>query len=180
LASSIKLLGEHNHANVLATLAVLDSFGIDVDVSKRAISQFSGLTHRMQFIREKDGVVWINDSKATNVGATMAAIEGLKGEIVLIAGGQSKGAEFDELLPAIKKYVTHVCLIGEDADKIYASWSGVVKCQKMNSLQEAVKYVDSIAHEGQYALLAPACASFDMFPSFVDRGNQFMKMVNDL
>ena len=99
---------------------------------------------------------------------------------MLIAGGQSKGAEFDELLPVLKKYVTHVCLIGEDAEKIYASWSSHVNCKNVESLKEAVEYVDNIAQKGQYALLAPACASFDMFPNFADRGNQFMQMVNDL
>lgn len=175
-----QLLGEHNQANFLAVLALLDSFGISLEIAEQAITNFSGLSHRMQFVREKNGVTWINDSKATNIGATAAAIEGLKGDIVLIAGGQAKGADFTQLLPILIQYVRHVYLIGEDAGDIYAAWNQHVDCHIKTSLKEAIVSANSIAQKGQYVLFAPACASFDMFQSYVERGDQFMQWVNAL
>ncbi len=174
------LIGTHNHLNILAALAVLVDFEIDNDSIKKTLENFQGLPHRMQKVREIQGVTWINDSKATNVGATVSAIIGLQGSIVLIAGGQGKGGEFTELTPLLKKYVRRVYLLGEDSPQMYDCWQHVVDCQLVNSLEEAVSEAHLFVEQGEIVLLAPACASFDMFKSFAARGERFMKLVEAL
>ena len=175
-----QLLGEHNQANFLAVMALLDHMDIDKEVFKQAFIEFSGLPHRMQTVRKKDGVVWINDSKATNIGATYAAIEGLKKDIILIAGGQAKGADLSELLPVLKQYVCQIYVFGEDAEKIYQAWHQYISCYRVKTLESAIIHVDEIAKSGQYVLFAPACASFDMFENFAVRGERFIELVNAL
>ncbi len=174
------LLGVHNHMNILAALALLDSFGIGTRSIEKALSSFIGLPHRMQVVREHKGVVWINDSKATNVGATMAAIAGLNRQIILLAGGQGKGADFDELVPLIGQYVRKVYLFGEDAKQMKASWCKATDCYLVDSLSVAVVHAEEVALSGECVLFAPACASFDMFPSFVARGEYFIELVDAL
>lgn len=174
------LIGTHNHLNVLAALALLSHLSIAPDVVRTVLTQFEGLEHRMQKVREHEGVLWVNDSKATNVGATKSAIAGLQGSIILIAGGQGKGAEFDELLPLLKKYVKCVYLFGEDALEMQSIWQTEVECKLVASLEEAVSEANEISQQGDTVLLAPACASFDMFPSFTARGERFMELVATL
>ena len=174
------LIGTHNYLNVLAALAVLVDFDIDDASVATALEKFKGLPHRMQKVREIQGVTWVNDSKATNVGATISAISGLQGSIVLIAGGQGKGAEFEKLVPLLKKHVRRVYLLGEDSEQMYADWQHDVDCQLVASLEEAVREAHQFAEQGEIVLLAPACASFDMFKSFVARGEHFMTLVEAL
>ena len=175
-----KLIGTHNHLNVLAAMALLSTFDISSEIMQTAISRFEGLKHRMQKIREHDGVVWINDSKATNVGATESAILGLQGSIVLIAGGQGKGAEFADLIPVLKKHVTRTYVFGEDAQKMNTVWEHELDVQVVTSLEDAVLQANQFAQQGDIVLFAPACASFDMFTSFEARGDSFVELVNGL
>lgn len=174
------LIGMHNHLNILAALAILVDFDIDDKSIIDALKNFKGLPHRMQKVREIKGVTWVNDSKATNVGATVSAISGIQGSIVLIAGGQGKGAEFEELLPLLRKYVRRAYLLGEDAEQMHAIWQHEVDCRLVDSLEQAVSEAHLFAEQGEIVLLAPACASFDMFKSFVARGEHFMELVEAL
>ena len=177
---SSQLIGRHNHLNVLAALALLDSFAIDSKVIDSVLQQFQGLAHRMQKVRELNGVRWVNDSKATNVGATQSALEGLQCPTVLIAGGQGKGADFTELLPYLKRHVKRVYIFGEDAEQMQAAWNQDIDVLKVDNLDAAVVDANNYAVAGDTVLLAPACASFDMFPGFAARGERFMQLVNAL
>ena len=148
------------------------------------LTEFNGLAHRCQWVASIEGVDWFNDSKGTNVGATLAAIDGigadLKGKIVLIAGGESKDADFSVLKTAAKQYVKKVHLIGRDADKLDAALNGSVPCEIFSEFSQAVNAANLCVERGDAVLLSPACASFDMFSGFEDRGNQFLKLVNQL
>ena len=175
-----QLIGSHNHLNVLAALALLDSLAMESNIVESVLGQFHGLEHRMQKVRELSGVRWINDSKATNVGAVKSALEGLQCSTVLIAGGQSKGGKFAELLPLLKQYVKRVYVFGEDAKQIQAVWQHVVEVELVDSLELAVQEANKIAVSGDTVLLAPACASFDMFAGFAARGDRFVQLVNAL
>jgi len=178
--NDLPLLGEHNIENVLATYALLDCLNLDLNKVSEAIRSFKGLPHRMQKVRELAGVTWVNDSKATNVGATIAAIKGLKGDIILLAGGEGKGADFGELIPWLKQYVSAIYLFGTDSELMKSNWEKVSSCHLVDDLQCAVNLASAQAETGQYVLLAPACASFDMFTGFEQRGEQFIEMVKAL
>jgi len=142
------------------------------------------LPHRCQFIRERNGTGWYNDSKGTNVGATSAAIVGLgseiNGKLILIAGGVGKNADFSPLLPVIEKYVRHVVLIGEAAPILASVIGKRVPISYTNSLEKAVSIADSLAKPNDCVLLSPACASFDMFQNYAHRGDVFMELVKKL
>ncbi|MGB1271669.1 MAG: UDP-N-acetylmuramoyl-L-alanine--D-glutamate ligase, partial [Endozoicomonas sp.] len=182
-ASQMRLKGRHNQLNALAAMALGEAIGLEADAMVRAIIHFSGLPHRCQWLAEYQGVNWFNDSKATNVGAAVAAIEGLgeglDGQIVLIAGGDGKGADFSELKPAVAKHVSHLVLIGRDASQIEEAVDGVSKVHHVGSLEEAVRVAGGVSGSGDAVLLAPACASFDMFNSFEHRGEQFAERVGE-
>jgi len=180
LKEDISLLGEHNIENVLSVYALLDHLNLSLAKVNKTIMAFTGLPHRMQKVRKLNGITWVNDSKATNVGATIAAINGLKGKIVLLAGGEGKGANFSELNPWLEKYVTDSFLFGADSKEMHLACCQVTNCSVVGDLQEAVTKASKKAVDGQYVLLAPACASFDMFHGFEHRGEQFMQMVEAL
>ena len=143
----------------------------------KVLETYSGLPHRCQWIRQLEGVDWINDSKGTNIGAAISAISGIggsmQGKIVLIAGGIGKGADFSELKMPVADYVRSVVLIGEDAEKIKDALSEVVPVLHASSLDNAVSLAKSQAKPGDVVLLSPACASFDMFRDFNHRGECF-------
>ncbi len=180
----MKLKGHHNYLNALAALALGEAIGLDSNAMFEALVSFPGLKHRCQWLGEHEGVTWFNDSKATNVGASVAAIdglgEGLEGRIILIAGGDGKGADFTELKPAVDRYVSHLVLIGRDGPAIEQVVKGSVTIHNASSLEEAVSISAGLAEEGDAVLLAPACASFDMFNSFEHRGDRFAELVNGL
>jgi len=178
--SASQLIGDHNHLNVLAALALLSEYDLDNTIIEKTLKTFAGLKHRMQKVRELDGVVWINDSKATNIGATESALMGLGGRNILLAGGQGKGADFAELTPVLEQYVKHVFLFGEDSQQMYSLWKDQVSCSLVDSLEHAVSQAHELAISGDAVLLAPACASFDMFASFEQRGERFMQLVEAL
>ena len=182
--SEILVAGRHNQANVLAALALGEAAGIPEEPMLRAVRRFHGLAHRTQFVAEIDGVRWYNDSKGTNTGACIAALEGLDtadaSRTVLIAGGDCKGADFSELVPALSKYVRTLVLIGRDAPQIARVAGDAVETVMASDLKDAVEQCRAHAREGDRVLLSPACASFDMFRNYLDRGDQFMDAVRSL
>ena len=178
--SKLKIRGKHNLANALAALALGQSIGLPMPAMLEALKEFPGLPHRTQWIAELNGVSWYNDSKGTNVGATLAAIEGLPGKHVLIAGGQGKGADFSLLAEAAKQRCRALVLIGQDADKIAAAVDGAAPVEFADSMEAAVKLAAGIARKGDNVLLSPACASFDMFQGFEKRGEAFVQAVQGL
>lgn len=176
--------GRHNWQNALAACALSQFIGISQTSMKEVLRTFPGLPHRCQWVRTINNVAWINDSKGTNVGATISAISGIGGsmlgKIVLIAGGQGKGADFNELRASIADYVRAVVLIGEDADKLEQALQDVVEVFRASSLDAAVSLAKTEAKPGDVVLLSPACASFDMFKNFNHRGEMFSQVVKDL
>ncbi|MDP3562709.1 MAG: UDP-N-acetylmuramoyl-L-alanine--D-glutamate ligase [Legionellaceae bacterium] len=181
---AMRIKGRHNWANALAACALAHAAGISIASMKKVLEDFSGLPHRTQWVRSLDGVDWINDSKGTNIGATISAISGLggsmQGKIVLIAGGQGKGADFQELQPAMAEYVRSLVLIGEDADKLEQALSDVVGVSRAESLEQAIGIARELAKPGDIVLLSPACASLDMFRDYNHRGEVFTAMVDSL
>ena len=183
LASELKLLGRHNISNVMAALALGHAVGLPMDVMLKVAREFPGLPHRCEFVRRFNGVDFINDSKGTNVGATVAAIESLApetGKVVLIAGGDGKGADFTALEAPIALHCRAVVLIGRDAPAIAEVLGSGIPVYRSDSLRGAVSRSAELACPGDRVLLSPACASFDMFRDYLDRGDQFRSSVEDL
>ncbi|QDQ40395.1 UDP-N-acetylmuramoyl-L-alanine--D-glutamate ligase [Legionella geestiana] len=182
--ADLPLQGRHNWQNALAAAALAHSAGISDEAIVRALTSFKGLPHRCQWVRTLDGVQWINDSKGTNTGATVSAIAGtgasLSGKIVLIAGGQGKGADFSELRAPVEAFGRAVVLIGEDAEKIARALDGTVPLHRAATLKDAIARARACAQPGDVVLLSPACASFDMFRDFNHRGECFTREVNAL
>lgn len=183
-AHQVSLPGKHNVSNALAALALMHAANIPLEPALQTLKQFSGLPHRCQVVRHLDDVMWINDSKGTNVGATQAAIEGLgpalEGHLILIAGGQGKGANFSVLRDAVKRYVDTLILIGEDAAILEAALKDVARIIPAGSMEEAVLLAQKEAKPKDAVLLSPACASFDWFRDFNHRGDVFTGLVEAL
>lgn len=184
--SDLGIKGRHNTSNALAALALGSAAGLPLASMLQTLRDYRGLDHRCQLVDTLNGVTYINDSKATNVGATLAAIKGLsKGNnLILIAGGQAKGQDFSALVEALPCAVRHLVLMGEDAsliaDTVAKQSSGEVNILYAATLDKAVKAAHEVSEEGDIVLLSPACASFDMFSGFTDRGNQFVAAVGRL
>lgn len=176
----IKVSGRHNWANCLAAMAIAQSIGISRTAIVSAIKLFTGIPHRSQWIAEIDGVEWINDSKATNVGAAQASIEGRERPVILIAGGQSKGADMSIMFATIKHKVKLALLLGEDASRLQQAWQGATRIEIVRDMRQAVRRAHEEACNGDCVLLAPACASFDMYPKFEARGDDFARRVKEL
>ncbi len=176
----LRISGRHNWANGLASMAIAHALGIGRDAIVDALKNFAGIPHRSQFVAEIDGVEYVNDSKATNVGAALASIEGRDRPVVLIAGGQSKGADMTIMTDALRRKVRHVLLFGEDAPLLEAAWRGATEIERVRDMREAVVRAYECAEPGDCVLLAPACASFDMYPKFEARGDDFMARVREL
>ncbi|MCT8953225.1 UDP-N-acetylmuramoyl-L-alanine--D-glutamate ligase [Pseudomonas lundensis] len=180
----LKVRGAHNQANALAALALGHAVGLPFDAMLSSLRTFTGLEHRCQWVRELDGVSYYNDSKATNVGAALAAIDGLgmdmDGKLVLIAGGDGKGADFSGLRDSVTRYCRAVVLIGRDADLIADALGDAVPQVRTASLDEAIAQCRALAQPGDAVLLSPACASFDMFKNYEERGQLFARAVGAL
>ena len=180
----INLVGRHNVGNAMAALALGHAVGIPDSAMITTLREFAGLPHRCQLLRKLRGVDYYNDSKGTNIGATLVAIESVaeraSGEIVLIAGGIGKDADFSPLLPALERYVKRVVLIGRDADKLARLIGSRADIMRATSMEEAVAEAASSAVDGDAVLLSPACASFDMFKDFAHRGRVFAAAVEAL
>jgi UDP-N-acetylmuramoylalanine--D-glutamate ligase len=178
--SKTKLSGLHNAANALASLALCEAAGIDRAACIDALRDFSGLPHRSQFVADVHSVRYIDDSKGTNVGATLAAVAGMSGPLVLIAGGQGKGQDFAPLAAAFRGKVRHVVLIGQDAQLLAKSLSGVCGIEHAVDMQQAVRRAAQAAKPGDTVLLSPACASLDMFRDYAHRGDEFAAAVRGM
>lgn len=183
--SELKIGGLHNLSNALAAIALGEAVNLPEKAMLSALKKFTGLAHRCEWVADIDGVVWFNDSKGTNVGATVAAMNGLaQKQIVLIAGGQGKGADFSPLKEVVAQRAKAVVLIGEDAPLIEKAitdtGAGSVEVVHADSLKQAVEIAADKSDSGDAVLFSPACASFDMFASYVDRGEQFVAIVEGL
>lgn len=180
----LKIPGLHNQANALAALALGTAAGLPMPAMLQALQNFAGLPHRCQWVADTYEVHWYNDSKATNIGATLAAIEGLASDehkLILIAGGDGKGADFGELADAVSQHCRALVLLGRDAELIRSALAATgVFAIRVANLDEAVKAAVELAQAGDSVLLAPACASLDMFRNFEERGEQFVRAVEAL
>ncbi|MGS2717738.1 UDP-N-acetylmuramoyl-L-alanine--D-glutamate ligase [Eionea flava] len=178
----IAIKGRHNQLNAQAALALGTAAGFDMAKMLSTLKRYRGLPHRCEYVETINGAIYINDSKATNVGATLAAIDGFADgkNIVWIAGGESKAADFSPLMATIEKHVKCTILIGRDAPMIEQAVASVVSCINESTLSDAVKRSLEYAANGDVVLLSPACASFDMFAGFEDRGCQFSQIVREL
>ncbi|MFH1829211.1 MAG: UDP-N-acetylmuramoyl-L-alanine--D-glutamate ligase [Pseudomonadota bacterium] len=175
--SKTTLPGPHNRENMLAALLAARLAGASYDALISGLLSFAGLAHRVQFIGEHMGVRYFDDSKGTNVGATMRALDVFSEPVVLIAGGRSKGTDFSPLAPQIKGKVKKLILIGEAADEMQTIFGMHTSTTKADSMDEAVKKASIAAEVGDVVLLSPACASFDMFKDYAERGNAFSDAV---
>lgn len=175
--AELPLEGRHNVANALAALALGVALGLDCQSMCTALRRFKGLNHRMQRVAEIRGVTWINDSKATNIGACIAALQGLSARVVLIAGGDAKGADMNELVPAIKQKAKAVVLMGRDAELIKRAINDCVPVYSAANMVQAVGIAAGLAEVGDCVLLSPACASLDQYKNYQDRGEKFGKAV---
>lgn len=175
-ASDVHLAGRHNLANVLAALALIEPLTLPLERVRQAVKSYTGLGHRCELVAEQDNVRWINDSKATNVGATIAALQGMDGPVILIAGGEGKDADFQPLRPAVEQSARAVILIGRDAGLIEEALDGAVPITRAGSMKEAIEQAAGMARPGDIVMLSPACASFDMFENFEHRGSVFAEL----
>ena len=180
--SQLPLAGEHNEQNVLAACALTQGW-VDLNDLPRALASFQGLAHRFERVALLDGVTYINDSKATNLGATMAALIGMSPDkqVVLIAGGDAKGVDLSPLSALLHSRVMHLVAIGRDGPQLVRLAESVgVSATLVTSMLDAVEVSRHVARQGDTVLLSPACASLDMFISYVDRGEQFVRAVRNL
>ena len=176
----MKISGLHNAANALAALALGEAAGLPMPKMLEALESFPGLPHRSQWIADVAEVRYVDDSKGTNVGATIAAVAGMPGPLVMIAGGQGKGQDFTPLAQAFRGKVRHAVLIGKDAAVVAAALEGVCTLETVASMQEAVAAAARAARAGDTVLLSPACASLDMFQDYGHRGDVFAAAVRSL
>jgi len=178
--SELKIKGKHNVVNALAALALGKEAKLPLENMLAGLRSFPGLPHRSQWVAEQNGIAWYNDSKATNVGAAIAAIEGINANsIILIAGGQAKGQDFSPLKDVVKNKVKHLILLGEDAELLGAELENNTEVSFVADLKQAVNKAKEIAVTGDAVLLSPACASFDMFTGYEQRGDLFVVAVKE-
>lgn len=178
--SEIRLVGHHNRFNAAAAAAVTLLAGGSVAAVVEVLRRFPGLPHRMEWVRTLDGVAYYNDSKGTNVGAVAQSLRGFAGGVVLIAGGRDKKGDFTPLAPLVRERAAAVVLIGEAADDIERALTGQTRIERALDLTDAVRRARRLAPPGGTVLLSPACASFDMFANFEDRGQRFKEAVHAL
>ena len=176
----MKIAGLHNAANALAALALGEAAGLPMPAMLEALESFPGLAHRSAWVADIGGVRFIDDSKGTNVGATVAAVAGTPRPVVLIAGGEGKGQDFTPLAAAFRDKVRHCVLIGRDAPAIAVALNGVCTLENAATMVQAVQAAQRAARPGDAVLLSPACASFDMFRDYAHRGDEFAAAVRDL
>lgn len=179
-AGEVRIRGQHNLSNALAALALGTAAGLSEQAMADALRVFPGLEHRMQWVAERHGVTYVNDSKATNVGACLAALSGLTGKAVLIAGGDGKGADFSVLRDAAAQKLRAAVLMGKDAALLQSALGHVVPVSRVNTMHEAVAAAAALAQDGDTVLLAPACASLDQYRDYQHRGQVFVEAVRSL
>jgi len=178
--SQLKLSGLHNAANALAALAICEALSLDRNTCVAALRDFSGLPHRSEWVADVKGVHYVDDSKGTNVGATLAAVTGMSGPLIVIAGGQGKNQDFTPLIAGFRNKVRHAVLIGQDAKQLAATLVGVCTTEFAGDMKNAVAQAARAAKSGDTVLLSPACASLDMFRDYAHRGDTFAAAVRGL
>ena len=178
--SALRISGRHNAANALATLALGDALRLPIAPMLDELREFTGLPHRAQWVAEIKGVRYINDSKGTNVGATLAAVGGLTEPLVVIAGGDGKGQDFTPLAAAFRGKVRTAVLLGRDAGLIETALTGICHTTRVSTMEEAVRAAARFAQPGDTVLLSPACSSLDMFRDYTQRGDMFAAAVRSL
>ena len=180
LRNDIKIRGEHNLANAMSVICAAKVFNLDNDGIIKGLQTFESVEHRLEFVREIDGVKYINDSKATNVDSVWYALKSFDEPILLILGGQDKGNDYEQIKPLVLQKVKKIFAIGSSAEKVYNFFHHNVKVEIEKSMQDAVKSSSKVAKSGDVVLLSPACASFDMFNNYEHRGKVFKEAVNNL
>lgn len=179
--SALSLVGRHNQYNALAAAALSLAAGADFASMRHVLSHFKGLPHRCELVLEHQGIRWVNDSKATNIGATLAAIDGLRsevsGQLILLAGGDGKGQDMSELASTLQRDVDQLITYGQDGTAIAVLKTG---SKQVTDLQAAVKQAARLAKAGDMVLLSPACASLDMFKNYMERGERFAEAVREV
>jgi len=177
----LKLSGLHNAANAMAALALCEAIGIAPARLIEPLKSFAGLPHRVETVAEIGGVLYVDDSKGTNVGATLAAIEGMGRKVAIILGGDGKGQDFSPLKPALEKHGRAVALIGRDAAAIGMALEGSgVPTRILGDMEAAVRWLAGHAQAGDCVLLSPACASLDMYRNYAHRAEAFIDAVKGL
>lgn len=175
-----KLPGAHNRSNAMAAAAAALASGIERKMIERAFAEFSGLPHRLEFVRTTLGAQWIDDSKGTNVGAVVEAIAAMRGPVILIAGGMDKGGDYAPLRAPIGNKVKLLILLGAAREKMRKALAGTTAIECVSALPDAVRLAASHARPGDTVLLSPACSSFDQFKDYADRGRVFQELVRAL
>lgn len=173
-----KIKGVHNIENAMASIAACEIAGCGRDEIQEAIEAFHGLSHRVEFVAEIDGVSYYNDSKGTNIGATMSALAGFKENVILLAGGKDKGGDYSVMVPLIQEKVKGMVLFGEAREKINQSIGSYTDTVLVANLNEAMEVVKRTGVKGDIVLLSPACSSFDQFSGYAERGRKFVELVN--
>lgn len=176
----LQLSGDHNIENAMAAMIPALLQGCPAELAWQAVCGFAGLEHRMQLVRRLNGVAWYNDSKGTNVGSVVKSLSGLSAPVTLIAGGKDKGGEYAPLRPLIEEKVDNLILLGEAAARMAAELSGAAEIRMAANLKSAVQQAYEVTPAGGTVLLSPACSSFDMFKSYIARGEEFVRLVNQL
>ena len=178
----IQIPGKHNLENILAAFSIAYTMGLDIEEISKAIEEFKGVEHRIEYVDKKNEILFYNDSKGTNPDSTIKAIEALDRDIILIAGGYDKGSEYNELISSFKGRVKELVLLGQTREKIRdaALKNDYRNLHLVDNMEEAVQLSYKLGEEGDKILLSPACASWGMYPNFEERGKDFKKIVKDL
>ncbi len=181
LTTTISLQGNHNMKNAMAAISVAQLMNIRKQTIRESLSDFQGVEHRLEKVLKIDNVLFINDSKATNINATYFALESMETPTIWIVGGVDKGNDYTELLPLVNEKVKAIICLGIDNKKIIDSFNNIVDIMvETTSMDQAVQVAQKIAEKGDTVLLSPACASFDLFENYEDRGNKFKNAVRGL
>ena len=176
----ILLKGKHNLSNLIAAATVAKLLKVDNQTIRKTMENYSGIEHRLQIIRELNGVTYINDSKATNIQSVIVAVNSFDNSIILILGGKNKNSDFRLLLPHTKRHVKHIVSYGEAGGEIATAIGDAVRLNRVRSLSQAVASAHKLATPGDIILMSPGCASFDQFDNFEERGNKFANLVKKL
>lgn len=176
-ADEMIVRGKHNYMNAMAAILAARKAAVPKSAMEEVLRTFKGIEHRLEFVRELNGVRYYNDSKATTVESLYYALQSFSDPVILIAGGKDKGSDFTKLNELIAKHVKHVIVIGDASGKIETAWKSIRPVRRADSMEMAVKVASELARTNNVVLLSPACASFDMFENFEDRGDSFKKQV---
>jgi UDP-N-acetylmuramoylalanine--D-glutamate ligase len=177
---AVRLAGAHNRENMMAAIAAARAFGVPAPAVQTALERFAGLEHRVELVRERDGVRWVNDSKGTNAGAVIKSLESFAGGVILLAGGVPKGGDYGVLVAPVRRAVKRALLFGAARELLAETLAGATEVEIVDSLEAAVARAAAVAVRGDTVLLSPACASFDMFRDYAERGRRFKALVEAL